>query len=143
MGADDLPDLPPAPPSQVMGQGYSAHHKIPTVQGYKQDQAARDAEAEQYAKMVEKRQREAEERFEKFSAEQNNASGGGETAGAQSGNPELASDKQETNVLKNRKGKKDDMSTGGATDEKSRMMEQMNSNKGELLSWHWRYSEGY
>jgi len=64
-------------------------------------------------------------------------------SGRKKGNPELASDKQETNVLKNRKGKKDDMSTGGATDEKSRMMEQMNSNKGELLSWQWRFSERY
>lgn len=133
MGSDDLPELPPAPPSQVVGQGYSAHHKIPTVQGYKQDQAARDAEAQEYAKMVEKRQREAEERFEKFAAQQNQNEGDA-TAGAQSGHPDLATDKPETNVLKNRKGKKDEMSTGGAHDEKSRLMEQMNSNKGESFA---------
>jgi hypothetical protein len=128
MGSDDLPELPPAPPSQVVGQGYSAHHKIPTVQGYKQDQAARAAEADEYAKMVEKRQQEAAERLEKVASQQN----GNDSGAPQSGDAELASDKQETNVLKNRKGKKDEMSSGGPTGEKARMMDQMNSNKGGL-----------
>jgi hypothetical protein len=126
-GNDDLPELPPAPPSQVVGQGYSAHHKIPTVQGYKQDKARQDEEAKSYAAMIEKRQREAEERLEKIAAEQNAK----ESVAPQSGDGELEGDKQETNVLKNRKGKKDEQASGGATDEKSRMMEQMNANKGE------------
>lgn len=126
-GSNDLPELPPAPPSQVVGQGYSANHKIPTVQGYRQDKLRQDEEAKAYAEMIEKRQREAEERLEKAAAQQNaNAN-----VAPQSGDAELAGDKEETNVLKNRKGKKDQQSTGGATDEKSRMMEQMNSNKGK------------
>ena len=123
--SSDLPELPPAPPSQVVGQGYSAHHKIPTVQGYKQDKARQDEEAKSYAAMIDKRQREAEERMEKIAAEQNEK----EKVAPQSG--ELDGDTQETNVLKNRKGRKDEQATGGATDEKSRMMEQMNSNKGK------------
>jgi len=127
-GNDDLPELPPAPPSQVVGQGYSAHHKIPTVQGYKQDKARQEEEANEYSKMIEKRQKEASERLEKLAAEQN---ANGASKAPKSGDGELEGDKQETNVLKNRKGKKDEQSTGGATDEKSRMMEQMNSNKGE------------
>jgi len=124
--SSDLPELPPAPPSQVVGQGYSAHHKIPTVQGYKQDKARQDEEAKSYAAMIEKRQREAEERMERVAAEQNEK----EKVAPQSGDGELDGDTQETNVLKNRKGRKDEQATGGATDEKSRMMEQMNSNKG-------------
>jgi len=127
-GNNDLPELPPAPPSQVVGQGYSAHHKIPTVQGYKQDKARQEEEADAYAQMINKRQKEAEERMEKAAAEQNKK----ENTAPQSGDGELVGDKEETNVLKNRKGKKNEQSTGGATDEKSRMMEQMNSNKGEL-----------
>lgn len=124
--SSDLPELPPAPPSQVVGQGYSAHHKIPTVQGYKQDKARQDEEAKSYAAMIEKRQREAEERMERVAAEQNEK----EKVAPQSGDGELDGDKEETNVLKNRKGRKDEQATGGATDEKTRMMEQMNSNKG-------------
>jgi hypothetical protein len=127
-GNDDLPELPAAPPSQVVGQGYSANHKIPTVQGYKQDKARQEEEAKSYAQMIEKRQREAAERLEKVSAEQNANNNG---LAPKSGDDHLDDGKQqETNVLKNRKGKKDDQSTGGVTDEKSRMMEQMNSNKG-------------
>ena len=132
-GSNGLPELPPAPPSHVVGQGYSANHKIPTVQGYKQDQAQREKEAQEYAKMIEDRQREAAERMEKVAAAQNdkaNESNGG----PQSGDADLASDQKSNNVLKNRAGKKDEMSTGGAHDEKSRMMEQMNSNKGKHLS---------
>jgi hypothetical protein len=125
---DDLPELPAAPPSQVVGQGYSAHHKIPTVQGYKQDKARQDEEANEYAKMIEKRQKEASERLERLAAEQNASDA---SKAPQSGDAGLEGDKPETNVLKNRKGKKDEQSTGGATDEKSRMMEQMNANKGE------------
>jgi hypothetical protein len=125
-GSSDLPELPPAPPSQVVGQGYSANHKIPTVQGYRQDKLRQDEEAKAYAEMIEKRQREADERLEKAAAQQNASA----NVAPQSGDAELAGDKEETNVLKNRKGKKDQQSTGGATDEKSRMMEQMNSNKG-------------
>ena len=125
-GNDDLPELPPAPPSQKVGQGYSAHHRIPTVQGYKEDKARQDEEAKAYSAMIEKRQREAEERMEKIAAEQNAK----ENVAPQSGDGEVEGDKQETNVLKNRKGRKDEQASGGATDEKSRMMEQMNSNKG-------------
>jgi hypothetical protein len=126
-GSSDLPELPPAPPSQVVGKGYSANHKVPTVQGYRQDKARQDQEADEYAKAIEKRQREAEERLERAAAAQN----GNESVAPQSGDAELAGGKEETNVLKNRKGKKDDMASGGPHDEKSRMMEQMNSNKGE------------
>jgi hypothetical protein len=138
-GNDDLPELPPAPPSQVVGQGYSAHHKIPTVQGYKQDKARQDEEAKSYAAMIEKRQREAEERLEKIAAEQNAK----ESVAPQSGDGGLEGDKQETNVLKNRKGKKDEQASGGATDEKSRMMEQMNSNKGKFVLEYRRSSSPY
>lgn len=127
-----LPELPPAPPSHVVGQGYSANHRIPTVQGYKQDQAQREKEAQEYAKMIEDRQREASERMEKVAAAQNDKAN--EANGApQSGDGDLASDQNSGNVLKNRAGKKNEQSTGGATDEKSRMMEQMNSNKGAHL----------
>jgi hypothetical protein len=123
--SNELPELPPAPPSHVVGQGYSANHKIPTVQGYKEDQLKREKEAEEYAKMIEDRQRSAAERMEKVAAAQND-----KADTPQSGDADQASD-QSKNVLKNRAGKKDEMSTGGAHDEKSRMMEQMNSNKGE------------
>lgn len=127
--SNGLPELPPAPPSHVVGQGYSANRKIPTVQGYREDQAKRDKEAEEYAKMIEERQRAAAERMEKVAAAQNDKT----ADGPQSGDAELASDQQSNNVLKNRKGKKDEMATGGAHDEKSRMMEQMNSNKGGFM----------
>lgn len=125
--SSDLPELPPAPPSHVVGQGYSANHKIPTVQSYKEEKARHDKEAEEYASIVERRQREAAERFEKVAAAQNEKE---ESKSApQSGDAAQASD-QHSNVLKNRAGKKDEMATGGAHDEKSRLMEQMNSNKG-------------
>lgn len=128
--ANGMPELPPAPPSHVVGQGYSANHKIPTVQGYKQDQAQREKEAQEYAKMIESRQKEASERMEKVAAAQNDKANESSKA-PQSGDADLASDQQSGNVLKNRAGKKNEMSSGGATDEKSRMMEQMNANKGE------------
>ena len=129
--SNGLPELPPAPPSHVVGQGYSANHKIPTVQGYKEDQAKREKEAQEYAKMIEERQKSAAERMERVAAAQNEKEQSG--GAPQSGDAELASDQHSNNVLKNRAGKKDEMSTGGAHDEKSRMMEQMNANKGEHL----------
>lgn len=128
--ASDMPELPAAPPSHVVGQGYSANHKIPTVQSYKQDQLKRDEEAEQYAKLVEQRQRDAADRLEKVAAAQNDKEKEGSNRAPQSGDANQASDQQSGNVLKNRAGKKDEMSTGGAHDEKSKLMEQMNSNKG-------------
>ena len=132
--SNGLPELPPAPPSHVVGQGYSANRKIPTVQGYREDQAKRDQEAQEYAKMIEERQRAAAERMEKVAAAQNDKTADGSNGTPQSGDAELASDQQSGNVLKNRKGKKDEMASGGAHDEKTRMMEQMNANKGKYKS---------
>lgn len=126
-GSTELPELPPAPPSHVVGQGYSAHHKIPTVQSYKEEKAQHEKDAEEYARIVEQRQREASERLEKVAAAQNDHDDS--KSAPQSGDAAAASD-QHSNVLKNRAGKKDEMASGGAHDEKSRMMEQMNANKG-------------
>lgn len=125
-----LPELPEAPPSHVIGQGYSANHKIPTVQSYREEKARNEKEAEEYASIVERRQREAVEKMERVAQAQNEQAENEAKGTPQSGDPAQASE-QHSNVLKNRAGKKDDLSSGGAHDEKSRLMQQMNANKGE------------
>ena len=115
-----FPPLPPAPPSHVAGQGYSANHPVPTVQSYKAAQARHEDEAKQYADIVAKRRAEAEARDQ----------GGAEKSGVpQSGDIEEVGG-NEGNALKNQKGMKDDTSAQMPANEKQRMMQQMNSNQG-------------
>lgn len=136
----DFPDLPPAPPSHVIGQGYSAHNPVPTVQSYKITQQKHEEEAHAYAEMVERRAREAEER-ERRARESRSGIGGDGHAAPQSGSPDAhggrapvkAGPDEETNAAKVQEGKKtDEPNAASGANEKARMMEQMNANQREL-----------
>ncbi|OXC65474.1 hypothetical protein AYX13_05483 [Cryptococcus neoformans] len=133
----DFPDLPPAPPSHVIGQGYSAHNPVPTVQSYKITQQKHEEEAHAYAEMVERRAREAEER-ERRARESRSGIGGDGHAAPQSGSPDAhggrapvkAGPDEETNAAKVQEGKKtDEPNAASGANEKARMMEQMNANQ--------------
>ena len=153
-----FPDLPAAPPSHVVGQGYSAHHKVPTVQSYKDSQARNEEEANQYAQIVEARHREAEEREklgrdssapqgDDVSVPTNSASpmsainnhappaadGDAETVGDSKEGikdvPDVPDVKDEKNVVKSNANKKHDAVKSGPATEKEKMMEQMNANQ--------------
>ena len=138
----DFPDLPPAPPSHVVGQGYSAHNPVPTVQSYKATQQKHEEQAHAYAEMVERRAREAEER-ERRSRESRSGVGGDAHAAPQSGSldaqagsaPVNAGPDEETNAAKVQEGKKtDEPNAASGANEKARMMEQMNANQRELFA---------
>lgn len=138
----DFPDLPPAPPSHVVGQGYSAHNPVPTVQSYKATQQKHEEQAHAYAEMVERRAREAEER-ERRSRESRSGVGGDGHAAPQSGSldaqagsaPVKAGPDEETNAAKVQEGKKtDEPNAASGANEKARMMEQMNANQRELFA---------
>ncbi|ODN73711.1 hypothetical protein, variant 1, partial [Cryptococcus amylolentus CBS 6039] len=120
---DAFPELPAAPPSRVVGQGYSSHHPVPTVQGYRETRQQHEHEANTYAEMVERRERDAQERERKLS----------EKSAASSDIPR--SDKvssgadEETNAAKVQKEKKDEPNASTGANEKTKLMEQMNSNQ--------------
>ncbi len=120
----DLPELPAAPPSRVLGQGYSASHPVPTVQKYKTAKQKHDEEAKQYAELVEQRRQEAEER-DKQSGTLNGGTNGVEDS--------VSETKQvhgeETNVAKTQKDKKDGPVANTGSSEKGRLMDQMNANQ--------------
>ena len=139
-----FPDLPPAPPSRLVGQGYSSNHPVPTVQGYRDAQAKHEAEAQQYADMVEARRKEAEER-ERLAAE---AEGEDTTKVPTNATSPLSSInnhgppadekpdikdevKEEKNAVKANSDKKKDAIKTGPSSEKDRMMQQMNANQSE------------
>ncbi len=46
----EFPQLPPAPPSHVVGQGYSSHHPVPTTQEYQQRKKEYDVQASEFEK---------------------------------------------------------------------------------------------
>ena len=121
--ANDFPELPEAPPSRVFGQGYSAHHPVPTVQSYKSEKAKHDEEAKQYADMVEKQRQESEER-EKRAAEMREAENGDVTKTTQVAD-------EETNVAKTQKDKTNKPNANTGASEKARLMDQMNANQRE------------
>lgn len=50
------PELPPAPPTRVVGEGYGYNHPVPTVQKYRQDQVQRDKDADDYADYLDRHQ---------------------------------------------------------------------------------------
>lgn len=122
----ELPELPAAPPSRVIGQGYSSNHPVPTVQSYKATKADNDKQAEEYAQIVARRQAEDEERMRK--AEELRQQ---EQDEKPSGEP-VEENRGEGNAIKSSEKTKDKPDSSGPANEKSRMMEQMNMNKGEL-----------
>ena len=120
--ASELPELPEAPPSRLIGQGYSASHPVPTVQAYKSEQATHEEEARHYAELVERRRQEAEERDQQAATHApGNVSETKQVAG------------EETNVAKTQRDKTDKPSAGTGATEKSKMMDQMNANKRESI----------
>lgn len=143
-----FPELPPAPPSRVVGQGYSASHPVPTVQSYRDTQAKHEEEAQQYAELVEARRREAEERAQRASNDDDDDESKVPTNATSPlsainnhSPPEQKPDvgdvkddvkdnvKDEKNAVKSNAGKKKDAIRSGPPTEKDRMMQQMNSNQ--------------
>ncbi|OCF41030.1 C2 domain-containing protein [Kwoniella heveanensis CBS 569] len=135
-GSTEFPELPPAPPSRVIGQGYSANHPVPTVQSYKADQKAHEDEARAYAEIVERRRQEAEERERAQIERERNPekpavpqSGDGIPSGTATGGQVAAGADENTNAAKTQQVKKDEPNAGAGANEKARLMDQMNSNK--------------
>lgn len=143
-----FPDLPPAPPSRVVGQGYSASHPVPTVQSYRDTQAKHDAEAQQYADIVEARRKEAEERerlAEADNDEEDTRVPTNATSPLSSINnhgppanqkPDIKhevkeEEKDEKNAVKSNSDKKKNAVKTGPASEKDKMMQQMNANQSE------------
>ncbi|ORY26481.1 hypothetical protein BCR39DRAFT_540905 [Naematelia encephala] len=121
-GSTDFPELPQAPPSKVLGQGYSANHPVPTVQGYREEQAKHETESKEYAAMVERRRAQQEEKDKAAREGANNDDGQSQHDG-----PPVQ--KEETNAVKNTKHKKDEPVGSKPATEKQQMMDQMNANK--------------
>jgi hypothetical protein len=130
-----LPELPAAPPSRVVGAGYNAtSHTIPTVSGYKKEREQWDQQADEYARIVEQRARETDERrakAEERARQQAAGSGDGpgdmnkmETTGEKL---EETNSKKDGNVLKSAKNMKDEINPNKPANEKQRMMDQMNA----------------
>lgn len=115
-----FPTLPAAPPSRVVGQGYSSAHPVPTVQAYKEEQKQHQVEADQYAEIVAKRQAEAEERMRKANAVHDQAT----AAPVAAADPAEGDKEKKANANKTK-----DPISSKPVNEKQRMMEQMNSNQ--------------
>lgn len=118
-----FPELPPAPPSKVIGQGYSANHPVPTVQSYKVTQAENEQQAKDYAEIVAKRQAEDEERLrraEELKRQQDDEKHSG---------PAVEEVRGQGNAVKSNEKTKDKLDPNAPANEKTRMMEQMNMNK--------------
>ena len=125
----DFAPLPPAPPSHVVGQGYSSSRPVPTVQSYKDTQARNEADAQQYAQIVEARRAETEERERMSQQAQDEEKAKSDDKATAEAPP---NDGEEKNVLKSNKDKKDNVSGGQPPNEKEKMMQQMNANKSQL-----------
>jgi ribosomal protein L9 len=137
-GLTPLPPLPAAPPSRVLGQGYSMNHPVPTVQAYKQTQEQNKSQADEYAAIVEKRRLEAEERERQRQlklqetesrTDSSTLNGNGNGGGSVSGKKVEELQQPETNVAKNQKDKTNAPKPNSGATEKARMMDQMNANQ--------------
>ncbi|WWC97592.1 hypothetical protein V866_004476 [Kwoniella sp. B9012] len=122
----EFPELPPVPPSRVIGQGYSANNPVPTVQQYKAEQKQHEADAQAYADIVERRRIEAEQREKQAQQEKEKPTA---QDGQEGGGAVRAGKDEETNAVKAQKDKKDEPTPGTGANEKSRLMEQMNANQ--------------
>lgn len=121
----EFPELPPAPPSRVVGQGYSSNHPVPTVQSYKVTKAENEQQANDYAEIVARRHAEDEER-QKRSEELRNQQLNEKTQGEP-----VEENRGQGNAVKSSEKTKDKLDPSAPANEKSRMMEQMNLNKGQ------------
>ncbi|KAJ9109924.1 hypothetical protein QFC19_001905 [Naganishia cerealis] len=59
-GESPPPELPAAPPTRVVGEGYGYNHPAPTVQKYRQDQVQRDRDADEYAEWIQRHDHQAQ-----------------------------------------------------------------------------------
>jgi hypothetical protein len=127
-----LPELPPAPPSRFVGQGYSANHPVPTVQSYAQERKEHEKEAKEYHRLLELQERERDEEERRAQPapdaqtdgeDQNDGPDGGVQETAVVGS--TGGGKQRLHHRKNAP-----QASKGAT-EKSEMMDRMNANKGQ------------
>lgn len=115
-----FPELPEAPPSKTFGTPFNSYHPVPTVAGYREAQKENEKAADDYARIVEQRRREQEERQSRRADE----------AAKIGGKQDEVKVDQSGNEGKMRKANEKDPQGGKASTEKERMMEQMNSNQG-------------
>lgn len=128
-----FPELPAAPPSHMFGHGYSSHHPVPTVQGYKSTKAKNDEQAEDYAAIVAKRQHESKQRDQRQIQQQQqavtSAPDSAELSDGETVNNGVV--EREGNAAKTAHGKTDKATGQNPANEKQKMMDQMNSNKSQ------------
>jgi hypothetical protein len=117
-----FPELPEAPPSKTFGTPFNAYHPVPTVQGYRDAQKENEKAADDYARIVEQRQKEQADRQSRRAEE----------ASKIGGRQDDVKVDQSGNEGKMRKANEKDPQGSKASTEKERMMEQMNSNQGVL-----------
>ncbi|KAI5450049.1 hypothetical protein NCC49_003811 [Naganishia albida] len=138
--SSDLPELPPAPPSRHVGEGYSYNHPVPTVQKFRDDQKLHEREASEYAQQLERLERRKQQEDETTLTASDNGNGNlrasldapsnGHATGAVSHSQQHGSrtggDGQTAN---DRGGKKSDALKSPGQQEKAEMMDRMNANK--------------
>lgn len=121
-----FPELPAAPPSKVVGSGYSPYHPVPTVQGYREQQKSNEKEADEYARIVAIRAQEQADRQARAEAhaqpKQENGDGTVTPGGTH---------KDSGNKAKMQENNKDDANAKKPATEKQRMMDQMNAHNRE------------
>lgn len=126
-----LPDLPPAPPSRVIGQGYSANHPVPTVQSYAQERKAHEKEAKEYHRILEQQEKERREEDAARQAESEpapDAQTDGESEVEDGGVQETAEVSHSTGKKRLHHKKNAPQASKGAN-EKTEMMDRMNANQ--------------
>ncbi len=137
-----LPPLPAAPASKIIGQGYSAHNPIPTIQGYQQEKKRNAQEAEEYAALMEKREKalaEKEAREKEIKAQEDLTFDSGEKDDDRKSHVETIEDGRETSGAKNQSANKG-QGAGKGANEKSELMDRMNANQcrsydGWIVRW--------
>ncbi|KAK4688253.1 hypothetical protein P7C73_g1870, partial [Tremellales sp. Uapishka_1] len=130
-GLTPLPQLPDAPPSRLVGAGYSASHPVPTVQGYRAEHEQNEKDAQEYAEAMRKREGERRAREQKHlqQMEDQTIYGGGDEIQGNSHATQKVDGHEETSAAKNTQNKKSDPKPNSGATEKGRMMEQMNANQ--------------
>jgi len=129
--SNELPPLPAAPPSKVLGQGYSAANPIPTIEKYQEERKRHAAEAEEYAALMQRREDQARSQREAEIKKQEDMTmdSGNDDSGVKREHLETAQDGRETSGAKNQQGMSHGKGSGKGANEKSEMMDRMNANQ--------------
>ncbi|KAL1405327.1 hypothetical protein Q8F55_008956 [Vanrija albida] len=117
----EFPELPQAPPSYRLGNGYSAAFKVPTVAAYHELQKQHEADADEYARIVEARAAELGRAHSDESGQVSDSK-----ASIESGRERASSGSRDSWIRRRRRSSVGPVSPTTAKQEKERLMHQMN-----------------